>query len=198
MKKRSIFIVALNLLSLLVFAQSNIRLNNYWGSAQYINPAFIYDKYEAVFSMAARKQWLGISSLNLFSAFDNSHKYQTNTNFIYGRYRQMSNDVLNLGFGLCGIQYSNMYQAEFNMTGYFKASRRSGLEETPDLFDVGLFVRTGTEVGLIFGFDLSKSIHLYYSYDYNLTGINQKSVGTNEIILTYNLTKKAVCHNCWY
>ena len=308
MKKRFIFIVALNLLSLLMLAQSNIRLNNYWGSAQYINPAFIYDKYEAVFSMAARKQWLGVSgspitffasgstyidnlntqlgliaiqdkvgytsvtnldltyayalkmgqdwqlhlglglnyqnlsydmskvklsdnndpaayenlltesnfnsdigieltnkslrlgvsSLNLFSAFDNSHKYQTNTNFIYGRYRRMSNDVLNLGFGLCGIQYSNMYQGELNVTGYFKASRRSGLEETPDLFDVGLFVRTGTEVGLIFGFDLSKSVHLSYSYDYNLTGINQKSVGTNEIILTYNLTKNPVCHNCWY
>lgn len=291
-----------------MLAQSNIRLNNYWGNAQYINPAFVYDKYEAVFSLAARKQWLGVkgspmtffasgstyidnmntqlgliaiqdkvgytsvtnldltyayaikleqnwqlhlglglnyqnlsydvskvsltngydpeayqnllseskfnsdigveltnkslrlgaSGLNLFSVFDNGHKYQTNTNFLYARYRQMSNDVLNMGVGVCGIQYSNIYQAELNITGYFKVSQRSGLEETPDLFDVGLFVRTGTEVGLIAGFDLTKSIHLSYSYDYNLTGINNKSVGTNEIILTYNLAKKPVCHNCWY
>jgi len=295
-------------MSLLILAQSNIRLNNYWGNAHYINPATIYDKYQAVFSMAARKQWIGVtgapmtffasgstyldamntqigliavqdkigyssitnidftyayalkmenewqlhfgmgvnyqslsydvskvnlstdydpeayqdlfsennfnadigievtsksfrfgaSSQNLFSVFSNNHKYQTNTNFLYGRYRQVSNDLVNFGLGVCGIQYSNMYQAEFNLTSYFKVAQRSGLKDTPDLFDLGLFFRTGSEVGVILGFDLSDAIHLSYSYDYDVSGINRSSIGTNELMITYNLTKNPICHNCWY
>lgn len=306
--KRFIFIAAFNLLSLLLIAQSNIRLNNYWGNAHYINPATVYDKYQAVFSMAARKQWIGVSgspmtffasastylddfntqlgliavqdkigytsitnldftyayalklqrdwqlhfglginyqslnydvsqvslssnydpqayqnlisednfnsdigievtnksfrlgasSQNIFSIFSTDRKYQTNTNFLYGRYRQNSNDILNIGFGVCGIQYSNMYQAEFNLTGYFKVNQKNGLTDIPDLFDVGLFYRTGSETGVILGFDLTPSIHLSYSYDYNLGGIRHSSIGTNELMITYNLEKKQVCHNCWY
>ena len=306
--RRSVFIVAFNLISLLIIAQSNIRLNNYWGNAHYINPAAIYDKYQAVFSMAARKQWVGVagspmtffasgstyidnlntqlgliavqdkigytsitnldftyayaiklneewqlhlglglnyqslsydiskvslssdydptayqnllstdnfnsdigvevtnksfrlgaSSQNIFSAFSTDHKYQTNTNFLYARYRQNSNDLLNLGFGVCGIQYSNMYQAEFNVTGYFKIGQRSGLTDTPDLFDVGLFCRTKSEVGVILGFDVNESIHLSYSYDYNVSNIRRSSIGTNELMITYNLSRKPMCHNCWY
>ncbi|MDR3651376.1 MAG: PorP/SprF family type IX secretion system membrane protein [Paludibacter sp.] len=306
--KKIIFIVGLNLISFLIVAQSNIRLNNYWGNAHYINPATIYDKYVAVFSMAARKQWIGIngapmtyfasgstyidnlntqlgliavqdkigytsitnldftyayaikmqqewqlhlglgvnyqslsydisqvslasdydpqayqnlatsnnynadfgvevtnkywkigaSSQNLFSIFSTDHKYQTNTNFLYSRYRQYTNDPINIGFGVCGIQYSNMYQAEFNLTGYFKVNQKSGLEEKPDLFDLGLFFRTGSEIGVILGFDLSESIHLSYSYDYNVGSLNRGSIGTNELIITYNLIKEPVCHNCWY
>ena len=290
-----------------MIAQSNIRLNNYWGNAHYINPASIYDKYQAVFSIAARKQWIGVSgapmtffasgstyldnlntqlgliaiqdkigytsitnldftyayalkfqddmqfhmgvgltyqslsydvskvnladdsdptvyqnlltennynadfgleltdknyrigmsSQNIFSIFSNNHKYQTNTNFIYARYRQLSNNMVNMGFGVCGIQYSNMYQAEFNVTSYFKVGQRSGLTETPDQFDVGLLYRTGRGIGFILGYDLSESIHLSYSYDYNVSGVSRHSIGTNELMITYNLEKQQVCHNCW-
>lgn len=297
-----------NLMSLLVVGQSNIRLNNYWGNAHYINPASIYDKYQAVFSMAARKQWVGVtgapmtffasgstyienlntqlgliaiqdkigytsvtnldltyayaiklehdwqfhfgmgltyqslsydiskvdlssgydpqayqnllsednfnsdlgievsnpsfriglSSQNIFSVFSTDRKYQTNTNFLYTRFRQPVSNSLSLGFGVCGIQYSNMYQAEFNLTSYFKVAERTGLSETPDLFDVGLFYRTKSEIGLIFGFDLSEAIHLSYSYDYNVSGINRSSIGTNELMITYNLSRRPVCHSCWY
>lgn len=295
-------------MSLLLVAQSNIRLNNYWGNAHYINPATVYDKYQAVFTMAARKQWIGVtgspmtffasastylddlntqlgfiavqdkigytnitnldftyayaiklqrdwqlhlglglnyqslsydaskvilstdydpeayqnllsennfnsdlgvevtnkslrigaSSQNIFSIFSKDHKYQTNTNFLYTRYHQVSNNTINLGLGVCGIQYSNIYQAEFNLTGYFKIGQKSGLTENPDLFDVGLFYRTGSEVGVILGFDLTEAIHLSYSYDYNVSSINRSSVGTNELVITYNLERKQVCHNCWY
>jgi type IX secretion system PorP/SprF family membrane protein len=295
-------------MSLLVVGQSNIRLNNYWGNAHYINPASIYDKYQAVFSMAARKQWVGVtgapmtffasgstyienlntqlgliaiqdkigytsvtnldltyayaiklehdwqfhfgmgltyqslsydiskvdlssgydpqayqnllsednfnsdlgievsnpsfriglSSQNIFSVFSTDRKYQTNTNFLYTRFRQPVSNSLSLGFGVCGIQYSNMYQAEFNLTSYFKVAERTGLSETPDLFDVGLFYRTKSEIGLIFGFDLSEAIHLSYSYDYNVSGINRSSIGTNELMITYNLSRRPVCHSCWY
>jgi len=306
--KKAIFVVMFNLMSLLVVGQSNIRLNNYWGNAHYINPASIYDKYQAVFSMAARKQWVGVtgapmtffasgstyienlntqlgliaiqdkigytsvtnldltyayaiklehdwqfhfgmgltyqslsydiskvdlssgydpqayqnllsednfnsdlgievsnpsfriglSSQNIFSVFSTDRKYQTNTNFLYTRFRQPVSNSLSLGFGVCGIQYSNMYQAEFNLTSYFKVAERTGLSETPDLFDVGLFYRTKSEIGLIFGFDLSEAIHLSYSYDYNVSGINRSSIGTNELMITYNLSRRPVCHSCWY
>jgi len=306
--KKLLFAVIFSIMSLLMVAQSNIRLNNYWGNGHYINPAFIYDKYEAVFSMAARKQWIGVngapmtffaagstyienlntqlgltaiqdkigytsvtnlgltyayaiklehdwqfhfgvgmtyqslsydiskvdlstgydplayqsllsednfnsdlgvevsnksfrigaSSQNIFSVFSNDRKYQTNTNFLYTRFRQPVSSGLDLGFGVCGIQYSNMYQAEFNLTSYFKVPQRTGLSESPDLFDVGLFYRTKSEIGVILGFDISDAIHLSYSYDYNISGINRSSIGTNELMITYNLSRRPVCHNCWY
>ena len=297
------------MLSLLVVAQSDIRLNNYWVNPQYINPATIYDKYQAVFSMAARNQWfgfpgapttyfasgstyienfhtqlgmivvqdqigytsstnvgitygyaisfqrnwqihlgvgmnylslnydrskvnlldqnenndvydklkvesnvnadigvevtnkmvkIGASSQNIFSLFSKVNNLQPNTNFLYGRYREMSNDMINMGYGICGIQYSNMLQAEFNVTGYFKMPDRSGLNENPDKFDIGMFYRTGREAGAIFGFDISEAIHVSYSYDYHFGGISQSSYGTNELMLTYNLIREPVCHNCWH
>jgi len=45
----------------LVVAQSNIRLNNYWGDMHFINPASIYDKYDApVFRFATPYEFLEI------------------------------------------------------------------------------------------------------------------------------------------
>lgn len=306
--KKIFYILAFNLMSLLVVAQSNIRLNNYWGNAHYINPAAIYDKYEAVFSMAARKQWIGISgapmtyfasgsmyldnlntqlgliavqdkigytsitnlsftygyaiklendwqlhlgaglnyqslgydnsqivvssdydpnlyknlysennfnadigievtnkslrlgasSQNTFSLFTSENNKQTNTNFIYARYRQNTPDFVNMGLGVCGIQYANFYQAEFNVTGYFKMKNTSGLTDKPDLFDLGLFYRTGSEVGVILGFDITDNLHLSYSYDYNVGSIGRGSIGTNELMITLNLVRTPMCHNCWY
>ncbi|MDP4238050.1 MAG: PorP/SprF family type IX secretion system membrane protein [Bacteroidota bacterium] len=306
--KKVLFLFILNLLSLLAVAQSDIRLNNYWVNSQYINPATVYDKYQAVFSMAARKQWagfpgapttffasattylenfhtqlgaiavqdqigytsttnvdltyayailfqqdwqlhfglggnvqclsydmskmnlvdnndkaaydklksgttlnadlgvevtnksfkIGASSQNIFSLFSKINNQQSNTNFLYGRYREYSNDIINLGAGICGIQYSNIYQAEFNATTYFKIPNRSGLNDQPDQFDLGLFYRTGSEAGLIFGFDISDAIHISYSYDYHFGGIRLSSYGTNELMITYNILREPVCHNCWY
>ncbi len=297
-----------SILSISLIAQSNIRLNNYWGNARYINPAAIYDKYLAVFSMAARKQWIGIqgspmtyfasgsvfleklntqlgliaiqdkigyssisninftygyaiqlerdwelhlgtglnfqslsydisqisvnsdndpnlyqnlnlennfnadigieitnkslrlglSSQNTFSVFTSDNRKQVNTNFIYARYRENTRNLMNLGFGVCGIQYANIYQAEFNVTGYFKMPQSSGLTNKEDLFDLGLFFRTGSEVGVILGFDIAESLHLSYSYDYNIGAIGRKSIGTNEVMLTLNLFREKMCRNCWY
>lgn len=45
--------------SVLLVGQSNVRLNNYWDNTYYVNPASINNEYKAVFSIAARKQWLG-------------------------------------------------------------------------------------------------------------------------------------------
>ncbi len=52
-------IISVILFSFSGFAQSNIRLNNYWENTCYINPASIYSEYQFVASGAARKQWLG-------------------------------------------------------------------------------------------------------------------------------------------
>lgn len=306
--KKTILLFILNSICSLTIAQSDIRLNNYWANPQYINPAIVYDKYKAVFNMAARKQWVGfpgapstvfasattyledyhtqlglmvvqdkigytsttnidltyayailferswqlhlglggnfqrqsydlsdiyvtdqsdthiydrlitenafnadlgfeitnrtlkfgVSSKNIFSLFSAENSQKPNTNFVYARYRQLSNNMIDLGIGVCGIQYSNMYQAEVNVTSYFKMPHRSGLQETPDLFDLGMYFRSGSELGFIFGFDISESVHLSYSYDYHLGGVRRASYGTNEIMITFNLIKKAICHNCWY
>lgn len=306
--KKTILLFILNFICSLTIAQSDIRLNNYWVNSQYINPASVYDKYQAVFNMAARKQWFGfpgapttvfasattyledyrtqlglmvvqdkigytyttnidltyayaimfqrdwqlhlglggnfqrqgydlddiktkdvkdsyiydrlitqnsfnadlgfeitnssfkfgVSSKNIFSLFSTENIQKPNTNFVYARYRQLSNNIVDLGMGVCGIQYSNMFQAEVNVTSYFKMPHRSGLQETPDLFDLGMYYRTGSELGFIFGFDISENIHLSYSYDYHIGGIRRGSYGTNEIMITYNLIKKAICRNCWY
>ena len=306
--KKIIFLLMMILLCLPAVAQSDIRLNNYWVNSQFINPATIYDKYQAVFTMAARRQWfgfpgapttyfasgstylenlhtqlglvvvqdqigytsttnvdltyaydipfqrnwelhlgvglnyqslnydqskvdlddqndpsvydklkiasnfnsdigvevtnkmfkLGASSQNIFSLFSKVNNQQPNTNFLYGRYREMSNDMINMGYGICGIQYSNIYQAELNVTSYFKMPDRSGLNDNPDKFDLGVFYRTQSEAGVIFGFDISEAIHVSYSYDYHFGGISLSSYGTNELILTYNLIRQQVCHNCWH
>ena len=290
-----------------VIAQSNIRLNNYWGNMHFINPASIYDKYEAVFTIAAREQWYGINGApttflasgstylekyktqfglsllqdkagyttttnvnlsyayeipiqefwqlnlglagnyqtqlfdisqikiidkddsfvypeflpkrawnadvgvelsnpyfkigavtqNLISTFD-SVQFQPNTNFVYARFYQNSNNIFNLGGGICGIQYANIYQAEFNLTGYFKTRQSYGSVNKIDLFDLGVFYRTQSELGLIFGINLSESLRVTYSYDYHFGSIRFNSFGTNELVLTYNLRRRTACKNCWY
>jgi len=56
--KRTLFLLLFNLICLLGFSQSNIRLNNYWENTYYINPASIYSEYQFVVSGAIQKQWL--------------------------------------------------------------------------------------------------------------------------------------------
>ena len=307
MKKLYLFIL-FSFLFQQLYSQSNIRVSNFWKNPQYLNPATVYDKYVAVFSMAARKQWLGFpgapitffasgttylddlhtqlglivlqdkigytsisninlsyayailfeqswqlhlglrgnyqmlsydpskinvmtdddseiyeqlksensfdaaigveitnkslkigaASQNIFSLFSPLNPLQTNTNFLYGRFRQITSNPINFGYGICAIQYSNIYQLEFNGTAYFKLKKNNGLTDKPDVFDIGLFYRTRSEIGVTLGFDLTEFLHLSYSYDYHLGDIRRSSIGTNELMITYNLYKKPVCHNCWY
>jgi len=135
---------------------------------------------------------IGLSSQNLFSLFSNINKQFINTNIAYAMYRQNTHDYVNLGYGVAGIQYGNIYQMELNLTGYFKITPQS------DAFQVGMFYRTWNEMGAILGIDLTKAFHLSYSYDFNVGGISRSSVGTQELILTYKLPKEWKCKNCWY
>ena len=274
-------------------AQYNIRLNNYWDNPFYINSASIDEDYNAKFSIAARKQWIGFpgapstlfatattylpeiqtqfglkvfadnigystisnlslsyahnvylnrswelnlgiaasiqfltydrsevstlnvddpalyenllnesnyncdlgfqfknkswriggSSQNLFSAFFKENTIQTNTNMIYAMYRKKTDQTINLQYGVSVIQYANILQMEFNITSFFR------FYDQPDLFQVGLLYRTRSEMGLILGYKISDSMHLSYSYDFNVSGISQSSVGSHELIIAYNLNK---------
>lgn len=285
-----------------LFAQSNIRFNNYWAKTYTINPASINDQYLIELNMAARKQWVGfngapttlfasattfidklntqfglratqdqigytsttdldftyayqmefywgwkvnmgfalsyqslgyditkvtfasaydpiiysrlvqdqnfnsdlgveivsphwkfgLASENVFSLFLPINQLFTNTNFLYGMYRQRMNQNISLGCGITGIQYSNIYQAELNLTSYFRP-----VNETNG-FEIGLFYRTWNEMGALFGVDISDNFKLSYSYDFNLSGISRSSTGSHEILLTYKINRPQVCRTCEY
>lgn len=308
MLKRKIILLSLLGLSTLAVAQSNIRLSNYWGNMYFLTPATIFDKYAAVFSVAAKKQWVGIEgspatlfasgttfiektntqlgfnfiqdkvgytsvsnlqlsygfslqldyiwqlhlgiggnyqyinydpsqmslendndafayaqlnsqyafdadlgiefatksvkagivSQNLFDAFSPNQRLQTNTNLLYFRYREMNQSPVNIGAGVCAIQIGNIYQLEFNTSAYFKFEQKTGYGYEPQILDVGLFYRTASEVGLNFGFNISKQLHVSYTYDYHFGSLRLGSFGTNEIMLTYHIPTKCKCHNMWY
>src|ERR1035437_266080 len=300
--KKTFILILLNLTAIILFAQSNIRLNNDWNKMYIINPASINDQYLAEFNMATRQQWtgfqgspttlfasgtlyiddlytqfglkvmqdkigftsttnidltyayaarvnddwklnlglglsfqmlgydvskvisptptdptvlnglinknnvnsdigfeltnknykFGLAGQNIFTLFSPVNKMFPNTNFVYAMYHDSSHDSFNLGYGVCGIQYSNIYQMEFNLTGYFKPNAST------NPFQLGLVYRTWSEVGLLFGFDISHNFRVSYSYDYNFSGISNASFGTHELMLTYRLDKVYKCKNCWY
>ena len=134
----------------------------------------------------------GVASQNVFSIFSQSKILFPNTNFLYGMYRTNNPDFFNVGYGICEVQYSNVYQTEFNLTGYFKAAP----ETTP--FQIGLIYRTWSEVGALFGFNLNHNLRVSYNYDYNFNGLSKTSMGSHEVMITYRFDKNTGCKNCWY
>ena len=141
----------------------------------------------------ASEAWkFGAVSQNLVSLFSNVHNQFTNTNILYSTYRQNTRKFINMGGGVAGFQYGNLYQLEFNVMAYFNAAKDK------NRFQLGAFFRTKKEVGALFGVDLSKTVHLSYSYDYNIGGIGRSSVGTNEIMIIYKPRKNSGCILCDY
>ena len=300
MKKTTILFI-LNMFIILGFAQSNIRLNNFWDNTYYINPASINTQHLAEISLASRKQWLNIdgapttffafgttyldklktqlglkfyqdkigytstsdiafsyayavklnrewrmnlglsasfqmlgydmnavnllnindpavadkllnennfnvnlgvevlyknfkfggASQNLFSLFSTINKQYVNTNFLYGMYKQNSHELLNLGFGVCGVQYSNFYQVEFSVRNYFELSKENQLH-------CGIFYKTKNEMGAILGLDLNNKMSISYSYDFLLGGLSRSYIGSHELIISYQIDKPDKCVNCDY
>lgn len=139
------------------------------------------------------KFWkFGFASQNVLSLFSPSSKLFPNTNFLYAMYRNYNHDYVNIGYGVCGVKCANLYQMEFNLTGYFKATA----ETNP--FQLSLIYRTWSELGFLLGFDVNHNFRVSYSYDYNFSGISTASFGTHELMLTYKLDKVFRCRNCWY
>ncbi len=293
--KRFISILFFLSVTILLVAQSNIRVNNYWDNTYFVNPASINEEYQAQFTLAARKQWLGFpgspstffaiattyipkiqtqfglkvftdklgynsvsnvnlsysfntnldrfwqmtlgiagsyqclsydktqvsmmtsddpalyenllnqnnfnadlgvefinnswrigaSGQNLFSLLFEENRLQINTDYIYAMYRKKTQNPIDLQYGICGIKYGNLYQMEFNITTFFKFNQES------DVFQAGLFYRTKTEMGVMFGFNFNENMHLSYSYDFNVSGISRSSIGTHELMLVYKFNKYA-------
>lgn len=290
---KKLIAILISLSPLLVIAQSNVRLNNYWDNTYYVNPASLNEQYKGVFSIAARNQWLGFagapktlfatgttflnkirtqfglkfyadqigyntitnvslsyaysvvldrewrlnmglagsfqsltydqsevstmnaddpalyenllqsynynsdvgaeltndewrigfSGQNLFSLLYAENKLQENVNYAYAMYGKRTKNTVNAKLGVCAIQYKNILQVETNLTACFR------VDDDPDAFQVGAFYRTKNEMGVIIGCNLTKTFHLAYSYDFNISGISRYSLGSHELMLVYKLDK---------
>ncbi len=291
--KRAFTILSFILYWLLGNAQYNIRINNILDNSYYINPAAINDEYQAIFSISARKQWIGfpgapstyyatgtmflpksnaqfgvnvysdkvgyntisnisasyayqinlnkewqlnlglgasyqclsydrnqliamtlddpaiynnllqqtnyncdlgfelknelwrigVSGQNLLSALVKENNILSNANYAYVVYRKKEDQLINLQYGLDAIQYGSIVQMELSLTSFFK------FYDEADLFHVGVFYRTQSEMGVVLGYNLSESLNLAYSYDFNVSGISQNTVGSHELIVSYKLNK---------
>lgn len=130
----------------------------------------------------------GISSLNIFSLFFNKDKHQVNTNFAYAIYRTYGNVAINYGGGISLIQYRSIFQPEVMVNTYFKSRREE------DLFQLGIFYRPTSEMGAILGFNISPSLQISYSYDFNVGGISRSSIGTHELMIVYRINRCPTCY----
>ncbi len=139
---------------------------------------------DAGFQFKNKSTTIGASSQNLLSFFFEENTIQNNTNYIYGKYRFRSPDPINMQGGISAIKYKDILQMEFNITAFFNSYRHK------DVFQAGLFYRTKTEMGAILGINLGQSMHVWYSFDYNVSGLNRSTLGTHELMLVYKLDKK--------
>lgn len=127
---------------------------------------------------------VGISSQNLLSVFFEENKIQNNINYMYAKYRFRTPEPINIQGGIAAILFKRTVQMEFNLTTFFNNYRHK------DIFQIGLFYRTKTEMGTIFGVNLGESLHAWYSFDYNVSGISKNTVGTHELMLVYKIEHK--------
>jgi type IX secretion system PorP/SprF family membrane protein len=133
---------------------------------------------------------LGASAQNLFSMFNRKDPLQSNTNIFYGTYREYRSQLVNMGFGASLIENLGVYQAELTASTYFR------ITTDPNFLQVGIFYRTRKEMGAIVGIDISNSMHLSYSYDFNVGGISRSSIGTQELMLIFKFHKYPDCRPC--
>ena len=140
------------------------------------------------FEFVSKSLLIGGSSQNFISLFaPEKNRTYPYTNFLYTMYRNLSDNMLDFGFGANAIQNRNLYQMELNTTAYLKNY------EMEDLFKFGLFYRTKNEMGAILGANLGNSLYVSYSYDFNLGGISHSSLGTHELMLILKLGKIDNC-----
>lgn len=128
----------------------------------------------------------GLAGKNLISLFSSKTPIHQNINYLYGLYKQTSQNPISFGGGVFGIQYGNRYQVELNATAYFKLDREN------ELFRTSLIYRTPKEIGVVVGINIAPSLYVSYGYDYNF-GISSHRLGhTHELMLVYKLDPKPV------
>lgn len=130
---------------------------------------------------------IGFSSQNVFSLFFGKEKHQRNTNLAYAMFRSFNDYTINYGFGVSAIQYTNFFQPEAQGSIYFK----SRAEE--ELLYLRLFYRPASEMGLIFGVHIGPFVKVSYSYDFNVSSISSRSVGSHELMLIYHIGRCPTC-----
>ncbi len=152
--------------------------------------------------LTSRYWRLGVSSQNVASLLLPRKGLFLNSNFAYAMFRDYTNNYVNLGFGLCGVQVGNINQLQVTATSYFSFDgqmnpfKAGGVKKSSE-FQLGIFYRTMSEIGAVLGVDLGRNLFAAYSFDYNLGGISRSSFGTHEIMFTYRINKLKVCHHCW-
>jgi type IX secretion system PorP/SprF family membrane protein len=130
---------------------------------------------------------IGASGQNIVSLFTGEKdELQTNTNFLYVMNRIPFDNSFHLLSGITAIKNDQLFQMEF-MTSVLLRTRN-----TPD-FQIGAFYRTIREFGVLFGMDISDSMKLAFSYDYNISGISHNSYGSPEIMLLWKFGKIGNC-----
>lgn len=139
--------------------------------------------FDIGFELRSRSWRFGLSSQNIMSALDKENSILSNANYLYATYRKRTDDVLNLQYGLSVYQYGNIIQAEACLTAFFR------FYEIEDLFHAGVFFRAPNEMGVIVGYNISESLNLAYSYDFNVSGISRNTVGSHELVLSYKFNQ---------
>lgn len=126
---------------------------------------------------------LGVSGMNLFSLFFRQTVLLDNVNYAYAMYRIKTRHPVSFQLGGCLNQTKNMLQVETCITTNFE------IDNDPDAIQASLLYRTRNEMGVIVGANLSETLHVAYSYDFNVSGISRYSTGSHELMLVYRMNK---------
>ncbi len=159
-------------------------------AASFQNFSYDYNKINALSNTDALLNDLLITTQNILSMFFEENKLQTNSNFLYAIYRNKTNLPIDMQYGVSAIQYGKATQMEISVSSFFKTYNG------PDLFNVGLFYRTRSEMGILFGANIGESLHISYSYDYNVGRVLNNFIGSHELMLIFKLDKKQNCISC--
>jgi len=135
---------------------------------------------------------LGYCNQNVFSIFKSDNQLNFNTNLLYLFYKQQSVNPVNVGLGASAFQYVDFFQVELNGSVFYKRDAES------NELQLGIFYRTPLELGVIAGIDFGK-LKISYSFNYNMGQVINHSLGTHEIMFTYNFKPSRHCKTCrWY
>jgi len=109
--KKLIVIISLTLLAISGWAQSNIRVNNFWSDTYFINPSAIHP-YNWQFSLGARKQWINFPGAPITG-------FLTGTYFIENHNTQLGIALIQDFIGYTyttNAKFSYAYSLNFNRT----------------------------------------------------------------------------------
>jgi type IX secretion system PorP/SprF family membrane protein len=139
------------------------------------------------------RQWqLGAFSQNLFSR--SASDTDLRINYVYGKYRYITENALDFGMGACGIQAGNQKQFDLYFVGYLKEFLESN--RFKDILHAGLTYRYPFRFGAQVGINVTDNWMISYNYEYNTSNLRKYSIGSHEIVITYCFKRKPFCFFC--